>query len=132
TFARAMGAFHERFHLYMTPATASPPVVVGSLDPSAIELLGMKAATRLKAGRALRWSGIPEKIAFEQLGPVPFTQLANLTGQPAMSLPLHGPDDGLPRGVHFMAAVGEEATLFRVAAQLEAARPWAHRRPSRG
>ena len=60
---------------------------------------------------------------------VPFTPLQNATGQPAMSVPLYWNDAGLPIGVHFSARFGDEATLFRLAAQLEEARPWANKRP---
>jgi amidase len=60
----------------------------------------------------------------------PFTQLANITGQPAMSVPLHWARDGLPAGVQFMARTATEAVLFRLAAQLEAERPWFHNRPA--
>lgn len=59
----------------------------------------------------------------------PFTQLFNITGQPAMSVPLHWTEDGLPVGVMFAAGFGREDILFRLAGRLEQAHPWAHRRP---
>lgn len=59
----------------------------------------------------------------------PFTSLFNTTGQPAISLPLEQDSDGLPVGMQFVARYGEEALLFRLAASLEEAKPWTHRRP---
>ena len=55
--------------------------------------------------------------------------VANLTGNPAMSLPLWWNGGGLPIGVHFLGRFGDDATLFRLAAQLERARPWIGRTP---
>ena len=59
----------------------------------------------------------------------PFARIQNLTGQPAMSVPLFWNEDNVPIGVHFAGRFGDEATLFRLAAQLEQARPWADRKP---
>jgi amidase len=60
---------------------------------------------------------------------VPYTTHFNVTGQPAISLPMHWNDAGLPIGVQLAAAYGREDVLFRIAAQLEQAQPWSHRRP---
>jgi Asp-tRNA(Asn)/Glu-tRNA(Gln) amidotransferase A subunit family amidase len=58
----------------------------------------------------------------------PYTMVANVTGQPSVSLPLHWTEDGLPMGLLFTASrIGDEASLFRLAAQLEQALPWSHR-----
>jgi amidase len=61
---------------------------------------------------------------------IPYTPLFNVTGQPAMSLPLHWNAAGLPIGMQFVASMGDEATLFRLAGQLEQARPWFDRAPT--
>ncbi len=60
---------------------------------------------------------------------VPFTQLANLAGAPAISLPLHWTSTGLPLGVQFTGRYAGEATLLQLAAELEAAQPWFERLP---
>jgi amidase len=122
--ARAMGNFHKRYDLYLTPTLAYPPVRIGEMQPKPHERLLMKAANTLGLGVIFKVPGLIDQMAEESLSKMPFTQLANLTGQPAMSVPLHWTAEGLPVGVHFMAPFGEEATLFRLAAQLEKARPW--------
>jgi amidase len=60
---------------------------------------------------------------------VPFTPAQNITGQPGMSVPLYWTRDGLPLGAHFATKAGGEGLLFRLASQLEEARPWAGRIP---
>ena len=68
--------------------------------------------------------------AFERAYPAgAFTALFNVTGQPAISLPLHWSDDGLPVGVQLVAPYGREDLLIAVAAQLERAQPWTDKRP---
>ena len=72
----------------------------------------------------LKKAGIVDQIAQKNLARTPFTQLANLTGQPAMSLPLHQTKDGLPVGVQVMAARGREDLLFQLAGELEQSEFW--------
>jgi Asp-tRNA(Asn)/Glu-tRNA(Gln) amidotransferase A subunit family amidase len=83
----------------------------------------------LHAGWALRVSDIARHVADRTYAFVPFTPIFNATGQPAMSVPLHWTDTGLPIGTHLVGRFGDEGTLFRLAGQLERARPWTDRRP---
>jgi amidase len=128
--ARVVGRFHEAHDIFMTPTVAQPPARIGELKPSPIEIAGLKMVNVLGLGRLLRKSGITDRLAVQNMARTPFTQLANITGQPAMSVPLHWARDGLPVGVQFMARTANEAVLFRLAAQLEVERPWFHKRPA--
>jgi amidase len=107
-FSRRIAHALIDFDVWITPTLCEPPLALGVLDapPDNPFAALLRAATY-----------------------VPFTPLCNMSGQPAMSMPLHWNDDGLPIGTHFIGRFGDEATLFRLAAQLEAARPWATRRP---
>ncbi len=127
---RVMGGFLEKFDLFMTPTVAQPPARIGALKPTALESAALKTVCALKLERLLLKSGVIEKMAMENLSRTPFTQLANVTGLPAMSVPLHWGADGLPCGVQFTARIGDEAALLRLAAQLEKERPWFDRRPA--
>jgi amidase len=128
TFARALGAFHQRHDVWLTPTTAGPALQHGATDPPAAQQRALKflLATGLLGllGRSGALASTIDQIAHDNLAHVPFTQIANLTGVPAMSVPLHWTADGLPVGVQFVAPLGDEATLLQLATQLEAAQPW--------
>ena len=127
---RIMGRFHKTYDLYLTPTLAYPPVKIGELALKPAERVLLKIINSLGLGRLLIASGVTDKLAVENLSKTPFTQLANFTGQPAMSVPLHWTPENLPCGLQFMGRYGDEATLLRLAAQLEEAKPWFDKRPS--
>jgi amidase len=125
----ALARFHADYDLLLTPTLAEPPPKIGALSTPA--LLRPISALLLRTGTAglLSRVGVVDKMISENLGWVPFTQLANLTGRPAMSVPLHWTADGMPLGVQFVAPLRGEGTLVALASQLEQARPWSDRRP---
>ena len=90
----------------------------------------MEIISFLNLGFLAKASGMVNQIAIQTLAKTPFTQLANFTGQPAMNVPLQLDENGMPCGVQFVAPFGDEATLFRLASQLEKAKPWFDKRPS--
>ena len=106
--ARDMAKFLSTYDLLLTPTLNEPPAPLGYFAP------------------------VPENPLqgwFRSGDFSAFTTICNLTGQPAMSVPLFWNEVGLPIGIQFMGRFGDEATLFRLAAQLEEARPWAGHRP---
>lgn len=121
---REMGRFFEEVDLYLTPTTAMPSAQVGELRPSVSEQKQMKAALKLRAWRAVLKTGLIDSIVEDNLSRTPFTQLANVAGLPAMSVPLASHVDGMPCGSHFIAPYGREDRLFAIAGQLERAVPW--------
>jgi amidase len=107
--SRSFGEFYSSgFDLLLTPTLAQPPLPLGALTPAA-------------ANPMATWDKL--------LGFIPFTPVQNITGEPAISLPLHWSASNLPIGVQLVAPWGREDVLVRMAAQLEEARPWRDRRP---
>ena len=125
---RRLTAFHESYDLLLTPTTALPPPRIGALDlPPALQT-AQRGLIRARGAGLLRFTPIVDQMISENLGWVPYTQLANLTGRPAMSVPLHWTPDGLPIGSQLVGRLGSEGQLLRLAAQLEEASSWADRR----
>lgn len=124
TAAFEMEAFFEDYDLYMTPTTADPPSRIGEQDMAPKEATLIKLVSSLNLIKAVKKSGFVDNLIKRSLKRTPFTQLANLTGQPAMSAPLHMTMEGLPVGVQFIAAKGREDVLYRLAGQLEQSQHW--------
>lgn len=122
---RRLTTFFESHDLLLTPTLATPPPRVGEFDMPAVMQRAADVLLKTRTASLLRHTGIVDDMVDQNLGWVPYTQLANLTGRPAISLPLHWTADGLPLGVQFVAPLAGEALLLRLAGQLEQAAPWA-------
>jgi len=108
-FTRQLGLFWDSHDLLLTPTLGEPPPIIGELEPPADEPFATQARTA---------------------SIVPFTTHFNVSGQPALSLPLHMSPDALPIGVQLVAAYGREDLLIQIGAQLEEAAPWSERHPT--
>lgn len=126
---RVTGAFFTQFDLLLTPTLATPPFKIGALQPSFSERLALRLLGSLGLSGALKAAGLLDETARKVFGFIPYTPLFNVTGEPAMSVPLYWNAAGLPIGTQLATRFGNEATLFRIAGQLEQARPWAQRLP---
>jgi Asp-tRNA(Asn)/Glu-tRNA(Gln) amidotransferase A subunit family amidase len=124
---RRLTTFFESYDLLLTPTLATLPPRIGEFDLPVAMQRAADVLIRTRTARVLQYTKIVDDMVDKNLGWVPYTQLANLTGRPAMSLPLHWTGDGLPLGVQFVAPLGGESLLIRLAAQLEQALPWTDR-----
>lgn len=128
-YTRALAEFHERFDLLLTPTLAEPPLLIGqNRTPAALER-ALPPLLKLGAGNVLPRTDFYRDLVTSNLSAIPFTQLANITGRPAMSVPTHWTAAGLPLGTQFVGPPGSEYLLLQLAAELETAVPWADREP---
>ncbi len=128
TAGRQMAAFHQKYDVLLTPTLAHPPVQLGELGLKPADRFALAALRALPLRPAIL--AALAQLAEDNFEKSPNTQIFNQTGQPAISLPLHMSPAGLPIGVQFSAAYGEEGLLLRLASQLEEAVPWIDRRPA--
>ncbi|GIO25259.1 amidase [Oceanobacillus sp. J11TS1] len=120
--AEKMANFHQSYDFYITPASASAAPKIGELTYS--EQSEMKFLDRMTAAKPNEKQAIIYDMFLPSLTYTPFTQLANLTGQPAISLPLYVTEQGLPIGVQIMANKGEEHRLLQLSYQMEQTALW--------
>jgi amidase len=116
-----------RYDVILCATLASAPIKIGEMQPTPVEKMQMRAVTTVPVEPLMR--KLLTEVSNKAFAWAGCTELFNLTGQPAMSVPLYWNARGLPIGVQFATREGGEATLLRLAAQLEAARPWFDRRP---
>jgi amidase len=130
TSARKVATFFEDYDILLTPTLSQPPFKIGSLQPSTGEKAMIRMIGSIDGGRILKALGLVKSLSASIFEFIPWTPVFNVTGQPAMSVPLEWTGDRLPIGMHFVAKFGDEATLFRLAGQLEKARPWEDMMPA--
>jgi amidase len=121
---RQMGAFHQKYDFLLTPTLGMRPFKIGALQNSAFEETMLNILNMLGISSLLRHTNLVEQISHKIYGWIPYTPLANLTGQPSMTVPLYRSPQNLPIGVMFTGEIGRDDKLFRMAAQLEKAQPW--------
>ncbi|RME92316.1 MAG: amidase [Bacteroidetes bacterium] len=125
--AHRQGQFHQDYDLLLTPTLSQPPFPIGSLRSSPAESLLLSVLNGLNARRILQTQ--VKQLAEKIFAYMAYTPIANMTGQPAVSVPLHWTPQGLPTGVMFTSAIYREDLLLQISAQLEKAQPWFERIP---
>lgn len=126
-----MSILHQKYDVILTPTVASLPLTSNALDFNVFEKLLLKFMIVTGLAKKVINKNTLEFLIDKLLYHMPFTPIANITGQPAMSVPLYWDQNGLPHGAHFMAEVGNDKILFMLAKQLESEHPWRNKIPSR-
>ena len=114
---RELGRFFEEYDLFMTPTMAYPPTKIGQWDFTSVEKLLMNFVKTVPSKPILM--KVLEQVVEEQFEYCPNTELFNMTGVPAISLPMHVGSNNLPIGTQLVAAYGREDLLLETAAQVE-------------
>lgn len=130
SIGRDVGVFFAGYDMMLTPTLSTPPPQIGTIGPSKAEKAQLSFLGMFGSGRVIKAAGVIGKAADTVLDFIPWTPIYNVTGHPAMSVPLFWNEAGLPIGVHFVGHTADEAALFRLAGQLEQARPWFDRLPA--
>jgi len=123
---------HKKYDVILTPTVATAPLKSNELDPNIFEKILMRFLISTGLGKKVLNKSFLETLINKSLYQTPFTPIANMTGQPAMSIPLYWGADGLPYGAHFMAAEGDDRILFMLAGLLESEYPWNDKVPNIG
>ncbi len=123
-YVTQMNHFFDQYDLFLTPATASVAPKNGEIKTPAWQKPILKALLGMGQAHLLARGKLVDQIVRENLKWVPYTQLANITGSPAMSVPLYWNKNNLPLGSQFIAPFGREDRLLQLAKQLEDAQPW--------
>lgn len=117
--SRQCGQFHLKYDLMLTPTLGRRPARIGELQNSKLEDGLLSFANTLGISSLIRHTNVVDQVAEKLYGFIPYTPAANLTGQPAMSVPIYRTKENLPIGAMFTAAMGRDDLLFQLAGQLE-------------
>ncbi|HEX2914483.1 MAG TPA: amidase [Chloroflexia bacterium] len=127
--AREVARFFEKYDILLTPTLSQPPFKIGTLQQSEMETRFLKAIGFMRAGKLLLALNLLKTLSSSVFEFIPDLPIFNVTGQPAMSVPLYWNKENLPVGVQLVGRFADDASLFRLAGQLEEARPWNDKRP---
>jgi amidase len=127
---REVAAFVGKYDAWLTPTLGQPPLEIGALLSKGLEQRIEGLIAKLQLGGLAKRSSAFDALVDRVFAFMPFTMLINSPGLPSMNMPLFWNSANVPIGVMLTGQLGDEATMFQLAGQLEKARPWADRRPT--